>query len=781
MNMVLIKDYVRSGWLCGAVLAGLGMILTFSVSCRAASEDAALQALREMTKDGRLPSESVVANIEARYAGQKTGALARLLRARIRLENGDAAGAAELLASDVFAERTRLGDYALWLRGKAFLQAGDRDAARRVLGELLGKYPNSMRAAEAALLRAESLLSEGRAAEVPKVLRELNAMRDPAALLLTAKAYEQTPDRTPAADFYRQAYFYGAGTKAGDEAEARLKELGEDLSPRTAGESLARAEDLLAQNKYAEAGAAFDEHVRRFPGEVSVAIQLGRLTANARAKRMSSAAEAFGAIPLTAKEKEEAFHELAVGYARARQWDEVRETLGEMRKHFPRSERTPETLVGVAEQAGSQRRSADEDYYHKLALALYPESVHVTKAHFEVAWRQHELKNYAEAAKLLTEHLARYVDKDNSFRGQTGYWAARNSERAGLLDEACALYDGTVYRYGSNWYGYLALDRLTALRRQGHCQTPPKFPADSLVPRAVENLRVVTVAAETATAKELEHAAKSDELSTIGLFDWAIEELEEARKTAANSPKINLALAQYYRKRGENVRALLALADSYPDYPQMFPEEMGREEWDIFYPLTNWNEIKYWADKRDLDPYHVAGLIRQESVFNPKAASSARAYGLMQLLVPTARMMARKYSDTNSSTINSTALFNPALNIELGTAYMREQLSKYGRLEYMSVAYNAGPGRVVRWRKELPLQIDEFVEEIPFRETKGYVKGVIRNSAQYRRLYDLNGEFKPNVGSRPLRGAIDSKPAGQFALEHPEIDVDRERRTGRSE
>jgi soluble lytic murein transglycosylase len=115
------------------------------------------------------------------------------------------------------------------------------------------------------------------------------------------------------------------------------------------------------------------------------------------------------------------------------------------------------------------------------------------------------------------------------------------------------------------------------------------------------------------------------------------------------------------------------------------------------------------------------------------------------------------------------------LNIELGTAYMRDQLAKYGRVEYMAVAYNAGPGRVVSWRNTLPLEIDEYVEAIPFRETRGYVQGVIRNAAQYRRLYDENGKFKPNVGSRALRGEIDSKPREQFTADFPEIVLDKKR------
>lgn len=759
---------------------GLGLLLlpfTFSCAAQPPAEDFALKHLRELTKDGRLPSEAVVAGIETRFAGTKTAALARLLRARIKLEAGDALGAAALLDSDVFAQKTELGDYALWLRGKAFLEAKNAPSAQKVFAELAEKFPNSMRARQARKLWAESLLNSGRAAEVPGVLNPLNLRNDAESLLLTARAYETAGNEARKREFFRKVYFFGAGTAASREAEAKLKELGEDLTPRAPEEILARAEELFEKKQFALAGKAFDEYIRNFLPSITDEIQLKRLTSYAMSGQTAQAFMAFNAISLSAEEKQKGFYELARGFARARQWDEARRTIDEMREKFPRSKWTPKALVAVGEEAGRQRRTLDENFYMQSALAAYPEATEVAKAQFELAWKQHELKNYEISSRMLIEHLARYVDEDNSFRGQTGYWAARDSERAGKIDEACALYDGTVYRYGSNWYGYIALDRLMQMRRQGKCQRAPVFAGDSLVPKAVENLKVVTVAAETATAKELRRAEKSEELSIVGLFDWAIEELEEAKKTADNSPKINLALAKYYRLKGDNVRALLVLAKSYPDYPQMFPEEMGREEWDIFYPLTHWNEIKFWADKRELDPYQVAGLIRQETIFNPNARSSANAYGLMQLLVPTARMMARKYSSVSASSITGTSLYNPNLNIELGTAYMREQLSKYGRIEYMSVAYNAGPGRVVRWRNELPLEMDEFVEAIPFSETRGYVKGIIRNTAQYRRLYDLNGDFKPNVGSKPLRGQIDSKPKDQFAKENPFVDVERERKT----
>jgi soluble lytic murein transglycosylase len=480
---------------------------------------------------------------------------------------------------------------------------------------------------------------------------------------------------------------------------------------------------------------------------------------------MANAVAAFHAIPASATEKEKAYYELVLGYAKNRLWPQARQYADEMRQKFPNGKLTPKTWVDAGYAARDAKNKGEENYFLQTALTAWPNAVEVAGAQFELAWIEHENKNYERSSRMFVEHLARYVHKDTTNRGKAGYWAARDSERAGKTAEACALYDAVIHRYSANWYGYLAQQRVAAM------SCPASRDLDPQVSKAVANLKTVTVAAETSTAKELERAEKSDQLSTIGLFDWAIDELEEAKKTAQNSPKINLALARHYRFKGDNVNALLALAKSYPDYSQMFPEEMGREEWEIFYPLIAWKEIKHWAAQRRLDPYQVAGLIRQESVFNPRAASHANAYGLMQLIMPTAKSVARKYGAASPNSVSD--LFQPALNIELGTAYMRDQLDKYGRIEYMAVAYNAGPGRVAPWRASLPLEIDEFVEAIPFRETKGYVQGVIRNAAQYRRLYDESGNFKANVGTKPLRGEIDSKPREEFTAEFPEVVIDR--------
>lgn len=748
-------------------------VAVMAVSCTAQpNEQQALENLRRLTAGGQLPAESVVADIEKRFSRTATGSLAKLLRARIRFENKDFTGAAAILDSDEFAARTSLADHALWLRGRALQNAGDHKNAMAVFEELLSAYPGALRANEARRAWAESAIQTGDASRVPAFLADLNEEHSAGALLLTAKAYEAAGDQPQAFTFYRRTYFYGAGTDAAKEAEAKLNALTQPLTPQNAEEAAARADKLFAAKKYADAEKAFAEMLASFPASASPKIHLDRLITFASLKKMPDAHLAFNAIPSAAAEKEKAYYELILGYAKNRAWVNARQMADDMRAKMPDAPLTVKAWVDAGYAARDAKNKGEETHFLRTALINYPQAVEVAGAQFELAWLEHESGNTARAADMLIEHLARYADKDTSNRGRAGYWSARNAEKAGRIAEACALYDAVVYRYSANWYGHIGFERLTSLRGRGQCQTVPSFAPDSLVPQAAANLKTVTVAPETARKAELARAVKSEELGTIGIFDWAMEELREAQKTAQNSPKINLALAKLYQMRGDNVNALLTLAKSYPDYAQMFPEEMGREEWSVFYPHVAWDQIAAWAKHRNLDIFLVAGLIRQESVFNPQARSSANAYGLMQLLVPTAQLMARK----NGSTARVTGgrdLYQPALNIELGTAYMREQLDKYGRIEYMAVAYNAGPGRVVTWRRTLPMEMDEFVEAIPFRETKGYVQGIIRNTAQYRRLYDESGNFKPNVGSKPLRAEIDSKPNEQLAVEFPEIVLDK--------
>jgi len=719
----------------------------------------AREMLRAMTRGGVLPSEDAVARIESDFPRTTAGALAKIVHARIKLNAKDFAGAAALLDSSAIRDYTAIGDYALALRAGALEQATRRVEARTAYEQLAREYPSSLRASEASLHAGQLLMEDNRAAAVPALLQGLAARDHAAALLLTAKAHEQMGDASRALAAYRRTYFFAPASAEAAEAATAIPRLGSSTAPASAEESSARAEKLFAGKRFSEAFDAYTDAFTRFPNSASAALQARRVIAAANARRFVEATAALNGT--SGEARAEALFNLALAYGRAKQWAQARSTTDDLRRTLPNSPWAIKAFVQVGQLAEEAKNAVDASYFYRAAVNFYPGAAEVTPAQFYLAWQAHESKNFAESARLLTEHLANYADRNTDFRGKSAYWAARDSERAGKLAEARAIYQGLQARYDANWYGYLAKQRLDTMNRNGN--VPRKdFPADSLIGRAVANLQTVTVAEETAGPNEDERIARADQLSIIGTDDWALAELGVALSAGPASPRVNLAIARIYRAKNDNVQALNTLRRSYPDYSQMKPEEMRRDEWDIFYPLAYWDSITQSARARSLDPYQVAGLIRQESVFNPRAVSSARAYGLMQLLVPTGALTAKKYGVDRSVTVD--ALFDPRLNIQLGTAYLRDQIDKYGRIEYVAAAYNAGPSRVAQWRASLPLELDEWAEAVPFRETRLYIQGVVRNTLQYKRLYDENGQFRPEVGARaiyPAAKGAPSRPADQ--------------------
>ena len=699
-----------------------------------------------MTRNDVLPAESVVASIESQFPKGKAGALAKMLHARIKLNAKDFAGAASLLDARVIKDQTSVYDYALSMRGNALEQIGKDVEARAIYQQLLHDYPTSLRARDAGLRAAALLMKNNEAAAVPLLLNDLIEADDPAALLAGAKAYEQTSANLRALGLYRRIYFFAPASAESAEATTAITRLGSTPVPASTEEAMARADLLYANKKYNDAIVAYGDAFTRFPPTATNENQLRRGISAYSVRKTPDAVSSLTIIPTSAGEtRAEALFYLAQTYARARQWEQARATLEDMRKNFSGSNFTPRAFVAVGQLADDAKNSTDAQYFFRSAVQSFPDSIEVAQAQFNLAWDAHLAKNFSESSRLLTEHLAFYADKNTDNRGRSGYWAARDSERAGKRAEARALYEAMLARYDANWYGYLAKQRLDVLSKT----TQPKvFEANSVVARAVANLKTVTVAEETAGPEEETRILKADQLSNIGLDEWALNELKRAGDKAADSPKVNLAIAKIYRSDDDNVRALNTLKVSYPDYSQMKPEELTKEEWDVFYPLAYWDIIQQESRARNLDPYQVAGLIRQETIFATRSRSSANAYGLMQVLVPTAKLTARKYG--LSQDITAESLYQPRLNIQLGTAYLRDQIDKFGRIEYVAAAYNAGPLRAVQWKASLPFDIDEWAEAVPFKETRGYIQGVVRNRLQYLRLYDDRGNFRSEVGTRAV-------------------------------
>src|SRR5436309_15339674 len=175
-----------------AALAPLFLIAGCRTPQQTPPELKARETLRAMTRGNVLPAEDAVARIEAEFPKTTAGGLAKIVHARIRLNAKDFAGAATLLDSSAIRDYTVIGDYALWLRAGALEQANRRVEARAAYEELARDYRSSLRAREATLHDAQMFMQDGQAAAVPVALKQLAAKDDAAALLLTAKAYEQT-------------------------------------------------------------------------------------------------------------------------------------------------------------------------------------------------------------------------------------------------------------------------------------------------------------------------------------------------------------------------------------------------------------------------------------------------------------------------------------------------------------------------------------------------------------------------------------------------------------
>ncbi|MCK7514894.1 MAG: lytic transglycosylase domain-containing protein [Desulfobacterales bacterium] len=164
--------------------------------------------------------------------------------------------------------------------------------------------------------------------------------------------------------------------------------------------------------------------------------------------------------------------------------------------------------------------------------------------------------------------------------------------------------------------------------------------------------------------------------------------------------------------------------------------EKDDNRWKLLYPVYYADELNKYSQINNLDPVLMLSLMREESHFNPTAVSVSNALGLMQLLHGTANDVTRW---NNLSPVSRIQLFDPKTNITLGTAYFKYAKNRLNNTALYAVAgYNSGPGAVERWLKTMPYNdLDQFIENIPYDQTRNYVKKVYGSYWNYNRIYNL--------------------------------------------
>ncbi|HXG91152.1 MAG TPA: transglycosylase SLT domain-containing protein [Blastocatellia bacterium] len=717
------------------------LIMPATVSCQRAQTDpvrgiAELRALIT-SSDGR-PAATDLQRIESKYPQTRTAALAKFLRGYLYYSAQNFSAAIDALDARAIDTNSSIGDYAYFLRAESEAANDQKGEALRDYGIVYTKHADSLRARDAKLQAARMALALGDPASAMKEIAAMVEAKDPDAVFITAQVNEATGKTDEAIRIYRKIYFEMPATRAAVDAEAKLTTLGASINdnPGTAEELRARSEALFQAKQYAEAVKSFDQLVARFPDaeqedEINLHRGISQLNARMPAQAITSLARVS---ERDANLKAEALMNQAEALRRSNRAGESALIVDKLLKQYSATRWAQDALYNLAKDLDKQDRESEAAARFRQLFTVYPKSQYAPEASYYVGRHAYLAKNYAEAARALEQHLANYRYPETKYIGEAGFWAAKSEERMGNRARALALYDIVIERYRYGYHGYIANIRAAALRSADPALKAEQAKAGSDLERIRRNALHVEKIHETANGSEANYVARADDLELIGLDELAVKELNKAIESAPASPQLNLRLAQLYSRRGDNFQATLVLRRGYPDIYSYKESDVPREAWEIMFPLNNWNTIKEEAKRYGIDPYIVAGLIRQESVFNPTAISRVGARGLMQVMPATAQVISKRQG---GGAITAADLYNPAVNIKLGMNYLAQMLGQFNnRIEYAAAAYNAGPGRARAWiAARGNFDIEDWIESIPFSETRGYVMGVLRYAANYRRLY----------------------------------------------
>jgi soluble lytic murein transglycosylase len=617
-----------------------------------------------------------------------------------------------------------LGDFADFLDAEASHSAGDEAAAEALLHGFAERYPDSIFDDDVPELEANVLLAMNNASGAQKVLAQAKATAasERSGFELAEGQVEYAQGETEAAGRTFKALLLSHPLSLDAQvARARLTEMGLE-STLTAAELRSLGDAYYNGGRYGEAAEQYRALLRTTElSEVERnSIAVAAAACDLKLKRLTPA-EVQG-LPDTDDENGARRLYLLMELARDRDDDaDQQRIVSEMETRFPRSPWLTEALYSSGNMYLLKKDYPTAVEYYRYLAEHFAGSKDAPAAHWRAAWLCYRQGLYQEAARLFDEQIRLYPAAAETVGAL--YWRGRLYETQDHTPaQAAANYRAIVRAYQHYFYAQMARARLVAL---GNTQPAEAPQLDRLQP-------IMTPVLAESFPSDSPYLAKARLLANAGLNEYVAQQIKADPDSSSWS---SLAEAQIYTSFGETFRALRAIKRALP-YASAAPiKAIPMEYWRILFPEPYWDTIKAESVKNNLDPYLVASLIRQESEFNPSAVSYANAWGLMQLLPSVGKAMAREEGIGRFQTFQ---LLDPETNIRLGTRYLRQMLDRFGGVqEYALAAYNAGDSRVADWEAAGPYQgMDEFVESIPFTQTREYVEAILRNVETYRAIDD---------------------------------------------
>jgi soluble lytic murein transglycosylase len=673
----------------------------------------------------------------AQHPRDTDGALALLAIAGADVDAQRNAQAIEALRKIQPARLGKVQDHLAYVTAAAYSGAGNDAAAVDSLAPVFQQTaPKTPLASRAAILGAKAAIHGNMPQKALQILKaQYSDIQQPQGDLLLADAFEKSGDPLSAANYYQRVWLQYPQSKEAADADAALERLkasmGASYPPPMPAAILQRSAKLMEVNQ-----------LSRARGDLQAA--LPSLTGADRDIARVRIAAADGAIPgLKSLEVEdpaanaERLRHIAAIARRMDREGDMMDALKELQKKHPASPQRLDALL-IAGQYYFSKLQAEQYYavYQQCSIG-FPTDPNAALCHWRAALSEY-LRNGKESEKILQDHV-RYFPADEHTPASI-YYLGRLAESKKDPGAARVYYAELESSYPNFYYALLARGRLigdiaiaapsaAATAFLAGIQFPARKRVEDFTPTAATNARL----------------ERSRLLTAAALDFYSDQELRFGGRTDAQGHVLAIEIAGNATRRGNPEQALRWIKAMAPQYLMMPLESAPRAFWRYAYPLPWRTELEKYSQLQGLDPFLMAGLIRQESEFDARVVSRSNAHGLSQIMPATGRELAQRLGIPGFS---RTLLFNPVVNIRMGTFHLKNMFNYFGqKWEEAIASYNAGMGRVGGWLKNAPQQYrepSEWVETIPIDETRGYVQSVLRNADFYRRLYrDAPDEFTP--------------------------------------
>lgn len=650
------------------------------------------------------------------------------------------------------AEYPELADYALFYLAEEAMAFRNYKSAARFYRQVYEGYPESYWRSKALYGEAEAYyrdLNYGKTQEkLEAYLREYpDDDQVPAALMRLGDCYTYMGNTLKAAEAYRRVWIMYPSSNIAEEAKTRFDFLRltdpsipdinlQDRYKRALSLSQSLQDDLAIKEFQSLIRAGIEGDMRR-----EVMLRLG--VSMYRRNRYPEALNIFRELLKTSEDNNgEVLYWIGKIHYRSKDDKKFQEIYTQYLNLHPAGTLAEEVTYRLGDYYAEKGKVQDAVKYYNQVLGNFPSGSFADDALWSLGWHYYMQKDFPMALDSFSLLLDRYPYSE--LYNQALYWKGRSAEASGLKESALSAYDVLCNRARYTYYCYTVKGHTKEVRGI-FTGVPDGINSSRPMPDRLNQGPGLNLE-EPAVTLRVNNKNPSDPLLETPNFRKVRELLAmRMHREAANELSIVRSRLSLDKDSLLKVSGLFYDAEDYTDSLHILRRnffetlERGGDNvpvgfWRLAYPLGYWGLIAMYAEMHRIDPFLLLAIVREESSFDPRAISRSGARGLMQLMPYTAEWISKRIGRERPLEDD---LFAYELNISFGTYYLAYLLDRFrGNLTLAIAGYNAGPTAVEQWYKEWGnLPMAEFIDSIPYSETKGYVKRVLKSYIEYLRIY----------------------------------------------